>query len=153
VFGMPNIPKPSAAYDEFVTASSHHFVAKPANLTYHEAAALPLVGLSAWQALVDTAHVLPGQTVLVHGAAGGVGHIAVQVAKALGARVIATASAEKHDLVWELGADEVHDYRNVIIFCFARKRPQLDICQLHWLQWAPLGATPSYVASPSSASR
>jgi NADPH:quinone reductase-like Zn-dependent oxidoreductase len=69
-----------------------------------------LAGLSAWQALVDVADVQPGQRVLVQAAAGGVGHLAVQVAKARGAYVIATASPGKHDFVRSLGADEVLDY-------------------------------------------
>jgi NADPH:quinone reductase-like Zn-dependent oxidoreductase len=74
------------------------------------AAALPLAGLTAWQSLVDVAQVRSGQRVLIHGAAGGVGHLAVQIAKGLGAQVIATASRAKADFVRELGADEVIDY-------------------------------------------
>jgi NADPH:quinone reductase-like Zn-dependent oxidoreductase len=80
-------------------------------LSHAEAAALPLAGLTAWQALVDTAQVAAGQRVLIHGAGGGVGHLAVQIAKARGAHVIGTASAAKHDLVASLGADELIDYR------------------------------------------
>lgn len=74
------------------------------------AAALPLAALIAWQSLVDTAGVRPGPCVLIHAAAGGVGHLAVQIAKARGAYVIGTASAPKHEFVSSLGADEVIDY-------------------------------------------
>ena len=75
-----------------------------------EAGALPLAGLTAWQALVETADVQPGQRVLILGAAGGVGHLAVQIAKARGAYVIGTARAAKHEFLAELGADESIDY-------------------------------------------
>ncbi|WP_329276631.1 NADP-dependent oxidoreductase [Streptomyces sp. NBC_00691] len=84
---------------------------KPAALTMTEAASLPLVALTAWQALVERARVRPGQKVLIHAGAGGLGSIAVQLAKALGAYVATTASAATADLVKELGADEVIDYR------------------------------------------
>ena len=80
-----------------------------------EAAALPLAGLTAWQALVETANVEPGDRVLVLGAAGGVGHLAVQIAKARGAHVIGTASAGKHAFLEELGADEAVDYTAVAV--------------------------------------
>ncbi|MFF6772359.1 NADP-dependent oxidoreductase [Streptomyces sp. NPDC012637] len=111
VFGMPHFPRQAGGYAEYVVAPARHFAPKPASLTHVEAAALPLAALTAWQALVDAADVRPGERVLVHAAAGGVGHFAVQVAKARGAYVIGTASAAKHDLVRDLGADEVIDYR------------------------------------------
>ncbi|MCK8678834.1 NADP-dependent oxidoreductase [Streptomyces lichenis] len=111
VFGMPSFPKQAGAYAEYVTAPARHFAPKPATLSHEEAAALPLAALTAWQALVDTAQVTPGQRVLVHAAAGGVGHLAVQIAKARGAYVIGTASAAKHELLRSLGADELIDYR------------------------------------------
>lgn len=110
VFGMPWFPRQAAAYAEYVTAPSRQLARKPSNLSHAEAAGLPLAGLTAWQVLVDTADVRPGQRVLIAGAAGGVGHLAVQIAKARGAYVIATASAAKHDFVRALGADEVIDY-------------------------------------------
>jgi len=113
VFGMPRFPHQAGAYAEYLTAPTRHLVRKPARLSHVEAAALPLVALTAWQALVDTADVQPGQRVLIHAAAGGVGHLAVQIAKARGAHVIGTASAAKHGLVHELGADEMVDYRTV----------------------------------------
>ncbi|TXS32887.1 NADP-dependent oxidoreductase [Streptomyces sp. ms191] len=113
VFGMPLFPRQAGAYAEYVVAPARHLAPKPASLSHVEAAALPLAALTAWQALVDTAEVWPGERVLVHAAAGGVGHLAVQIAKARGAHVIGTASAAKHDLVRSLGADEVVDYRDV----------------------------------------
>ncbi len=75
-----------------------------------EAAALPLAALTAWQALVDTAAIGPGDRVLIHAAAGGVGHLAVQIAKSRGAHVIGTARAVNHPLLAELGVDEAIDY-------------------------------------------
>ena len=112
VFGMPWFPRAAGAYAEFVTAPSRHFAHRPAGLSEVEAAALPLAGLTAWQSLVDVAHVRPGERVLVHAAAGGVGHLAVQIAKARGAYVIGTASAAKHHLLHDLGIDEAIDYRS-----------------------------------------
>ncbi|MFE5793711.1 NADP-dependent oxidoreductase [Streptomyces sp. NPDC056503] len=113
VFGMPLFPRQAGGYAEYVVAPARHLAPKPASLSHVEAAALPLAALTAWQALVDAARVRPGERVLVHAAAGGVGHLAVQIAKARGAYVIGTASAAKHELLRELGADEVLDYREV----------------------------------------
>ncbi len=84
---------------------------KPAKVGFEEAGATPLVALTAWQALVDKGELKAGQTVLIHGGAGGVGHMAVQIAKHLGARVIATASEKNAAFVKELGADVVIDYK------------------------------------------
>ncbi|MBD0741260.1 NADP-dependent oxidoreductase [Streptomyces sp. CBMA152] len=111
VYGMPRFPHPAGAYAEYVAAPARHFARRPKGLTHIESGALPLAALTAWQALVDTADVQPGQRVLIHAAAGGVGHLAVQIAKARGAHVIGTASAAKHDLLRSLGADELIDYR------------------------------------------
>ncbi|MFF1922770.1 NADP-dependent oxidoreductase [Streptomyces sp. NPDC058221] len=110
VYAMPWFPRPAGAYAEFVTAPSRQFARKPASLSHIEAAAVPLAGLTAWQALVDTARVTAGQRVLVHAAAGGVGHLAVQFAKHLGAEVVATAREPRHRWLKELGADETVDY-------------------------------------------
>jgi NADPH:quinone reductase-like Zn-dependent oxidoreductase len=104
-------PKPPGAYAEYVVAPTRHFIHKPKELDHVRAAGLPLAGLTAWQSLVDFANIQPGQRVLIHAAAGGVGHLAVQIAKARGAHVIGTASAAKHDFVRGLGAAEVIDYR------------------------------------------
>lgn len=111
VFGMLRYPGGHGANAEYVTAPARTFVPKPAGLDHAQAAAIPLAGLTAYQALVDIARVQQGQRVLIHAAAGGVGHVAVQIAKALGAYVIGTASAAKHEFVTSLGADEVVDYR------------------------------------------
>lgn len=111
VYGMPFFPRAAGAYAEYVAAPSRMLARKPASLDHVQAAALPLVGLTAWQGLVDYARVGPGDQVLIHAAGGGVGHVAVQIAKARGAYVIGTASAAKHDFVRSLGADEVIDYR------------------------------------------
>ncbi len=110
VFGMPRHPLPAGTYAEYVTSPARHLVRKPAGLTHVQAAALPLAALTAWQALVDVADVRPGQRVLIHAAAGGVGHLAVQIAKARGAHVIGTARSAKHDFLRGLGADELVDY-------------------------------------------
>jgi NADPH:quinone reductase-like Zn-dependent oxidoreductase len=111
VFGMLPYPHAAGAYAEYAKAPTRSFALKPANIDHVEAGALPLAALTAYQALVDTADVRPGQRVLIHAAAGGVGHLAVQIAKARGAYVIGTASAGKHELLRELGADELIDYR------------------------------------------
>lgn len=111
VFGMPRFPAEAAAYAEYVTGPSRQFALKPPNLTHEQAAGLALAGLTAWQVLVETAGVLAGERVLIPAAAGGVGHLAVQIAKARGAYVIGTASAPKHAFVRSLGADEVLDHR------------------------------------------
>ncbi|MBY8856674.1 NADP-dependent oxidoreductase [Nocardia sp. CA2R105] len=111
VFGMLPYPHGHGAAAEYVTGPARAFARKPRALDHVQAAAVPLAALTAWQALVDTANVQAGQRVLVHAAAGGVGHFAVQIAKARGAYVIGTASAANHEFLRGLGADEVIDYR------------------------------------------
>lgn len=113
VFGMLSYPFGHGAHAEYVAAPAAWFAPKPTSLDHVQAAALPLVSLTAWQALVEYADIQPGQRVLIHAAAGGVGHAAVQIAKARGAYVIGTASAGKHDFLRELGVDEAIDYREV----------------------------------------
>jgi NADPH:quinone reductase-like Zn-dependent oxidoreductase len=110
VFGMPRFPREAGAYAEFVTSPSRQLARIPEGLGDVDAGAIPLAGLTAWQALVETADVEPGQRVLVLGAAGGVGHLAVQIAKARGAHVIGTARPEKHAFLSALGVDEAIDY-------------------------------------------
>ncbi|MGM1057673.1 NADP-dependent oxidoreductase [Saccharothrix sp. Mg75] len=110
VYGMPWFPRAAGGYAEYVTAPARQFARKPASLDHDAAAAVPLAALTAWQVLVDAAGLRAGQRVLVHAAAGGVGHFAVQVAKHLGAHVVGTARADKHDWLRGLGADEVVDY-------------------------------------------
>ncbi len=111
VFGMPWFPRQAGAYAEYVTAPSRHFEAKPAVLAVEQAAALPLAGLTAWQVLVDTIRVQSGDDVLVHGGAGGVGHLAVQIARARGANVFATARGEQAGELARLGVERTIDYR------------------------------------------
>jgi NADPH:quinone reductase-like Zn-dependent oxidoreductase len=110
VYGMPWFPRPASAYAEYVTAPARQFARKPARTSHEQAAGVPLAALTAWQTLVDTAHLAAGQRVLIHAAAGGVGHFAVQIAKHLGAHVIGTASAARHDWLRGIGADELIDY-------------------------------------------
>lgn len=111
VFGMLPYPEGAGAHAEYAVGPARAFAHKPAPVDHVQAGALPLAALTAWQSLVDTAGLRAGDRVLVHAAAGGVGHLAVQIAKARGAYVIGTASAPKHAFVRELGADEVIDYR------------------------------------------
>jgi NADPH:quinone reductase-like Zn-dependent oxidoreductase len=111
VFGMLSYPFGHGSHAQYVTAPARTFALKPSNIDHTQAGALPLVSLTAWQALVETANIQPGQRVLIHAAAGGVGHVAVQIAKARGAYVIGTASAGKHEFLRGLGADELIDYR------------------------------------------
>jgi NADPH:quinone reductase-like Zn-dependent oxidoreductase len=111
VFGMLSYPWGHGSHAEYVTAPARTFAHKPASVDHTQAGALPLVSLTAWQALVEYADLQPGQRVLIHAAAGGVGHVAVQIAKARGAHVIGTASAGKHEFLRGIGADETIDYR------------------------------------------
>lgn len=124
VFGMPRFPGIAAAHAEYLVAPARQLDFKPRNLSHVEAAAIPLTGLTAWQALVDVADVQAGETVLIHAAAGGIGHLAVQIAKSLGANVIGTASAGKHAFVKDLGADRVIDYTDTD---FAAEVSGLDV--------------------------
>jgi NADPH:quinone reductase-like Zn-dependent oxidoreductase len=98
VYGMPRFPRAAGAYAEYVAAPSRQFARIPDGISPTEAAALPLAALTAWQCLVDTAQIRGGQTVLVHGAGGGVGHLAVQIAKALGAHVLTTSRGDRDSL-------------------------------------------------------
>lgn len=106
VFGIA----PSGGYAEFATAPAALIAKKPAGVTHEQAAAIPVGGLTAWQALFDRGELARGQTALIAGAAGGVGHFAVQFAKHAEARVIGTGSARNRDFVLGLGADEYVDY-------------------------------------------
>ncbi|MGI5125452.1 NADP-dependent oxidoreductase [Pseudonocardia sp. CA-107938] len=111
VLGMPRFPHEGGGYGEYVTAPSRQFARIPDGLDVVEAAGLPLAGLTALQSLA-AAGLEKGQRVLVHAGAGGVGHLAVQLAAARGAHVVATASAGKHAFVRSLGAEQVVDYRD-----------------------------------------
>lgn len=124
VYGMIRFPYEGAAYAEYATAPVEDLARKPKSLDFVQAAGVPLAALTAWQALFEGAKLEAGQTVLVHAAAGGVGHIAVQLARWKGARVIGTASARNLDLVRELGAGEVIDYTAAP---FESVAPQVDV--------------------------
>ncbi|HST32065.1 MAG TPA: NADP-dependent oxidoreductase [Solirubrobacteraceae bacterium] len=106
VFGFA----PGGGYAEFAVAPTAAIAKKPAGLSHDQAAAIPVSGLTAWQALFDRGGLQSGQTLLVAGAAGGVGHFAVQFGKHAGARVIGTGSARNREFVLSLGADEYVDY-------------------------------------------
>jgi len=97
-------------YAEFAIAKEGEMSLKPKNIDFEKAAAVPLAATTAWQALIDTAKIEKGQTVLIHGGSGGVGCFAVQIAKARGAKVIATASTANQDLLKQLGVDQPIDY-------------------------------------------
>jgi NADPH:quinone reductase-like Zn-dependent oxidoreductase len=111
VFGMIRFPGHGKAYAEYVAAPAEHLALKPENVTHEQAAAATLAPLTAWQAFSDYGRLRPGQRVLIHAAAGGVGHYAVQIARHIGAFVVATASAENKDFVLSLGANEFIDYK------------------------------------------
>jgi len=99
------------AYAEFAIAKESETALKPKNLGFEEAAAVPLAGTTAWQALMDSAKIAKGQTILIHGGSGGVGSFAIQIAKAYGLKTIATASTEHQDLLKQLGVDQAIDYK------------------------------------------
>jgi NADPH:quinone reductase-like Zn-dependent oxidoreductase len=111
VFGMIRFPGHGKAYAEYVAAPASQLAAKPANITHEQAAASTLATLTAYQAMTRHANVKPGQKVLVHAAAGGVGHFAVQIAKHLGAYVVGTSSVKNKDFVMSIGADEHIGYQ------------------------------------------
>jgi NADPH:quinone reductase len=112
VFGCPNLFGPGANA-EYVLLDARAAAKKPSTIDHPTSACLPLVSLTAWEALHERAHIQPGQTVLIHAGAGGVGHIAIQLARLHGCRVITTAGRQESiAFCRDLGADEVIDYRN-----------------------------------------
>jgi NADPH:quinone reductase-like Zn-dependent oxidoreductase len=108
VYGMKGFG--GGAFAEYTTLAASSIAPKPASLTYAQAAAVPLAAVTAWHSLFEAGQIQPGQRVLIHAAAGGVGHFAVQFAKIAGAYVIGTASARNEAFVRGLGADEFVDY-------------------------------------------
>jgi len=102
--------KDGGGYAEYAVATEVEAAPKPKSMSFVEAASVPVVALTAWQALIDTAKLSAGQTVLIHGGSGGVGSFAIQIAKIRGAKVIATASTANQDLLKQLGADVAIDY-------------------------------------------
>lgn len=112
VYALADISR-DGAYAEYIAVNAASVAAKPRTLSFAAAAALPLVGITAWEAVINKANIRKGQTILIHAGAGGVGSMAVQLAHWRGARVIATASKRHHELLHSLGADEVIDYNDV----------------------------------------
>ena len=110
VYGIPNFPG-DGSYAEYCVAKANQFAIKPKSISFNEAAGVPLAGLTAWTALFHFGKLAAGQRILIHGASGGVGSLAVQFAKAKGAHVIAVASTQNLDYLKQLGADEVIDYK------------------------------------------
>ncbi len=110
VYGVPNFPG-DGSYAEYCVAKAGQFARKPESLSFNEAAGVPLAGLTAWTAIFADGKLQPGQRILIQGASGGVGSLAVQFAKVKGAYVIGTASADNLAYLKQLGADEVIDYR------------------------------------------
>lgn len=113
VFGMVNFVGHGRAYAEYVSAPAEHLALKPQNISHIEASASTLSALTAWQAFDSYGKLRPMDKVLIHGASGGVGHFAVQIAKHIGAYVIATSSPSNRDFVLGLGADEHIDYQSI----------------------------------------
>jgi NADPH:quinone reductase-like Zn-dependent oxidoreductase len=111
VYSRPDIAR-DGSYAEYIAVKEEIVAFKPISLSFEEAAAIPLSGLTAWEALVTNANIQAGQKVLIHAASGGVGSIAVQIAKSFGCHVIGTTSEKNVDMVKSLGADEVIDYRS-----------------------------------------
>jgi NADPH:quinone reductase-like Zn-dependent oxidoreductase len=109
VFSRPDISR-DGAYAEFIVVKESDLALKPRSVDHIHAAAMPLAALTSWQTLFDVGGLSSGQRVLIHAAAGGVGHVAVQLAKWKGAHVIGTAAARNHEFVVKLGADQVIDY-------------------------------------------
>ncbi len=103
-------PMWGGGYAEYTVATEGEATIKPKSISFVEAAGVPLAALTAWQALIDRANLSSGQTILIHGGSGGVGSFAIQIAKACGAKVIATASTPNQDLLKQLGADVAVDY-------------------------------------------
>lgn len=154
VFSRPDITR-NGTYAEFVSVREVEVARKPATISHIEAGVLPLAGITAWEAMITVAKVAAGQRVLIHAAAGGVGSLAVQLAKSRGAYVIGTASAGNRALVESLGVDEFIDYRtqrlqdaakNIdVVFDTIGGRTQEE----SWSVMAPGGILVSIISNPS----
>jgi NADPH:quinone reductase-like Zn-dependent oxidoreductase len=127
VYGLLRFPgngSPAGAYAEYITAPVEHLALKPASIDHLQAAAVPMAALTAWQGIMEHTNLQAGQTVLVNGAAGGTGHIAVQLAKARGARVIGVASGRHEAFLHALGVDAFVDYTTTSLKQVA---PEVDV--------------------------
>jgi len=111
VFSRPDIRR-DGSYAEYVAVRAVEIARKPKTISHIEAASIPLVGITAWETIVSVGNLVAGQKALIHAASGGVGSLAVQIAKSRGAHVVATTSSANIELVRSLGADQVIDYRN-----------------------------------------
>ena len=156
VYGMVSFPEIGAAYAEYVTASPHDIALKPASVDHVQAAALPLVGLTAWQALFDNGDLSAWQRVLIHAAAGGVGHIAVQLAKWKGSTVLGTASPRNEAFLGSLGVDQFINYQDAD---FLQDVSEVDVVldpisgetrDQSWVVIKPNGILVSIVGEPSA---
>ena len=154
VYSRPDI-KRNGTYAEYVVVREAELAFKPQTISHTEAAALPLAGITAWEVLITTANLIAGQKVLIHAGSGGVGSLAIQLAKSRGAYVIATTSAKNRALVKSLGADEVIDYKTQK---FAEILHDIDVVfdtlggdiqELSWLVLKPGGILVSIVSPPS----
>lgn len=112
VFGLVNFFGRGRTHAEYVAAPAEHLALKPSNISFEEAAAAGLTALTAWQAIITYGHLRAGQKVLIYGAAGGVGHFAVQLARMQGAYVIGVGSSHNHSFIMDIGADEFLDYKH-----------------------------------------
>lgn len=113
VFGCVGFPRLGNAYAEYTVADPRFLALKPGNISFEEAAAIPIAGLTAYQAINEELKVIPGQKILIQAAAGGVGHLAVQLAKMNGAFVAGTASAKNEKFLKSIGVDQFIDYKKV----------------------------------------
>lgn len=156
VYARPDIER-DGAYAETIAVKASEAALKPTTLDFVHAAAVPLAALTAWQTLVDAAQLQAGQTVLIHAAAGGVGSFAVQLAKARGARVIATASALNAGIAAELGADRFINYTKIRFEDVARDVDVVldtiggDTQQRSWQVLKPGGILVSVISPPPEA--
>jgi NADPH:quinone reductase-like Zn-dependent oxidoreductase len=154
VFSRPDILR-DGTYAEYVAVRASEVAKKPATISHVEAASLPLTGITAWEVLVTTANLSSGQRVLIHGGSGGVGTLAIQLAKIRGAHVTTTCSARNADLVRSLGADEVIDYRTQDFSTVVRDMDVVfdtmggDVQEKSWSVLKPGGMLASISATPS----
>lgn len=154
VYSRPDIRR-NGAYAEYVAVRESEIAFKPTTISHVEAASLPLVSITAWESLFTAASLSKGQRVLIHAGAGGVGSIAVQLARAKGAHVTATASAGKAALVRSLGADEVIDYRSQDFSKLARDMDVVfdtiggEVQEKSWSTLKPGGTLVSITDRPS----
>lgn len=156
VYSRPDIAR-NGTYAEFIAVREPEVAFKPRTVSHIEAAVLPLAGITAWEGLVNVGKVAPGQRVLVHAAAGGVGSLAVQIAKAHGAHVIGTASGANRALVESLGVDEFVDYRTTALRDAVRDVDLVldtmggETQAASWAVMAPGGLLVSMVSDPAKA--